>query len=310
MMEAFQALKEYVSDLLSKASIGNLIIICFIIGAFLIISLFGTKKFSGYFETRGVKLGLKVEPQDSQTSTTINHTTDNNSTAASNKKNKNYFDYFFKFLTYIITTILILSIVFLIALVITSSSSSGNTDQSPASTSISKPETPPMSSSIEKSTEILPTVSSSTTFWAKASSTDVNLYNHEYEIGPDMAVDGLLATAWNEGAGGYGVGEWIKLTPSDGRTYLYNGFCIANGFQHHTYHKGDRWTKNCRVASLKVYTDDSSLIGEFPIADRYDGYETITFSQPIQSCSLTFEITDVWTDAETQDTCISEIRPF
>lgn len=124
-----------------------------------------------------------------------------------------------------------------------------------------------------------------------------------------MAVDGVITTAWNEGSEGDGVGEWITVTPVDGLEYTYNGFHIANGFQYHTYHKGDRWTKNCRVASLKVYANGTELIGTFPIADRYDGFETIYFPTPVKCRSLTFEIASVWY-GETRDTCISEIRPF
>ena len=153
-------------------------------------------------------------------------------------------------------------------------------------------------------------VSSSTVFRANASSTKVNLYNHEYRTDASMVVDNNLATAWNEGADGDGIGEWITLSPVDGEDYTYFGFYIANGFQFHTYHKGDRWYKNNRVASLRVYANNSDYVGTFQIPDLYDGYSTIVFSGPIKCKYLMFEIQSVWSGDSFSDTCISEIRPF
>lgn len=149
-----------------------------------------------------------------------------------------------------------------------------------------------------------------TVFTATASSVYKLKYNNEYTVGPDMAVDNKLYTAWNEGASGTGIGEWIWITPADGREYTYNGFWIANGFQYHNYHKGDRWKKNNRVASLNVYADGTRYIGTYAIADLYDGFETIYFQQPVTCRTLKFEISSVWEGKQFSDTCISELRPF
>lgn len=153
-------------------------------------------------------------------------------------------------------------------------------------------------------------VTDSTAFMATASSVYRLKYNREYTVGADMAVDGKLQTAWNEGADGAGIGEWIQLTPYDGRRYTYNGFKIANGFQYHTYHKGDRWAKNNRVSALAVYADGNNYIGTYTIPDRYDGYDTIYFNSPVTCYSLRFQIVSVWKGNQFTDTCISEIRPF
>jgi len=147
-------------------------------------------------------------------------------------------------------------------------------------------------------------------FKAEASSVYKLKHNTEYTVGADMAVDNNLETAWNEGASGTGIGEWIKLTPSDKKEYIYYGFKIANGFQYHTYHKGDRWVKNNRVASLDVYADGTEYVGTFYIYDNDDGYQYVDFSEPIVCKYLVFIISSVWMGDDFSDTCISEIRPY
>lgn len=168
----------------------------------------------------------------------------------------------------------------------------------------------PVPTATPKPTPATLAVKDNTVFTAKASSVYKLKYNNEYTVGADMAVDGRLKTAWNEGADGTGIGEWIRLTPADGKEYTYKGFKIANGFQYHTYHKGDRWKKNNRVASLKVYADGTKYIGTYSIEDRYDGYETIYFDTPVKCSYLVFEIASAWEGKNFSDTCISELRPF
>lgn len=160
----------------------------------------------------------------------------------------------------------------------------------------------------------LPYVTGHTTFTATASSVYQLKYNGEdYSVGPDMAVDGNLKTAWNEGGSELGIGEWIRLRPSDDIPRLYNGFSIANGFQYRDYHKDNyndnRWTKNARVSSLDVYGDDT-YIGTFAISDKSDGYEDIYFPEPVYCLSLKFVIKSAVNGTKFPDTCISEIRPF
>lgn len=156
----------------------------------------------------------------------------------------------------------------------------------------------------------LPQSIDSTQFVAYASST-YQLKNNtgDYSVDANMVVDGNLNTAWNEGASGTGIGEWITLQPSDGIQRTYTGFMIANGFQYHSYHKGDRWIKNNRVSSLAVYADEH-YIGTFDILDLYDGYQTVVFPEPVYCLSLKFEIQGVVNGIDFSDTCISELRPY
>ncbi|MBE5802415.1 MAG: hypothetical protein E7319_09045 [Clostridiales bacterium] len=146
-------------------------------------------------------------------------------------------------------------------------------------------------------------------YFAVASSTLKINYN-EYTVGPEKAVDGNFTTAWNEGASGTGVGEWIRVLPVDGERYTYRGFKIANGFQYHDYYKGDRWIKNNRVKYLLVYNDAGNPIESFFIEDVYNGYQYVYFSEPVSSNYLQFEILAVWEGTNFSDTCISEICPF
>ena len=154
-----------------------------------------------------------------------------------------------------------------------------------------------------------PRVSADTVFIASASSVYQLKYNNEYTVGADMAVDGDLRTAWNEGAEGRGIGEWIELRPTDGKKRVYDGFTIANGFQYHDYRKGDRWSKNNRVETLSVYAD-GVYAGTYAVSDVYDGYDTVYFDKPVYAGTLRFVIEDTVFDADFGDTCISEIRPF
>ncbi|MBR6570778.1 MAG: hypothetical protein IKK75_10045 [Clostridia bacterium] len=147
-------------------------------------------------------------------------------------------------------------------------------------------------------------------FLATASSEYHLKYNTEYQVDASMAVDNDLKTAWNEGAPGTGVGEWIILFPADGRTYTYQGFQIANGFQYHDYYKGDRWIKNNRVKFLQVFDDQNSIVGAFQIMDLSDGYQTIYFDTPVTTQYLKFQIMGAWQGEQHPETCISELRPF
>ncbi|MBQ8150291.1 MAG: hypothetical protein IJ041_07205 [Clostridia bacterium] len=148
------------------------------------------------------------------------------------------------------------------------------------------------------------------TFTAMASSEYKLKYNKEYQVNASMAVDGNLITAWNEGAPGPGVGEWIMLMPTDGNTYTYQGFQIANGFQYEHYPKGDRWTMNNRVKYLQVTDDCGNFIGNFLIQDIRDGYQVFFFSQPVTTRFLKFQIMSVWLGNTHPEACISELKPF
>ena len=144
---------------------------------------------------------------------------------------------------------------------------------------------------------------------ATASSTYRLKYNSEYTVGADMVIDGNLKTAWNEGASGPGIGEWIELRPVDGGNYQYTGFSIANGFQFHDYHKGDRYPRNNRVKEMAVFLDDV-LLGIYVVEDLADGYSTYYFDKPVTGCALRFLINSVYEGKRFPDTCISEIVPF
>lgn len=135
-------------------------------------------------------------------------------------------------------------------------------------------------------------------------------YNTEYTVGADMAVDGDLTTAWNEGAPGNGIGEWIRLFPADGGRYTYQGYKIANGFQYHDYWKGDRWVKNNRVQYLLVLNDMGMVVGHHRIEDIASGCQIIYFDEPVSTSYLEFRIAAVWEGDKFSETCISEIQPF
>lgn len=132
---------------------------------------------------------------------------------------------------------------------------------------------------------------------ALASSTLSATATNSYRV--TNLVDGDLSTAWNEGAEGPGVGEWVRFEFSVS-TKLAR-IEIANGYQKDT----ERFEGNPRVESLKVEYSN----GTTQLVDLLDvmEFQSITPTiQPVDWVKLT--VVSVYAGDEWDDTALSEIR--
>lgn len=122
--------------------------------------------------------------------------------------------------------------------------------------------------------------------------------------------DGEMGTAWVEGVGGSGVGEYFTLTlksisnPSVGGIYL-TGFNLNNGY----CKDRDTWLKNGRIKKLKIYLNGKTIYNgdledtmreqSIVLGGHYIGIDD----------TIMIEISDVFPGTEYEDTAISELIP-
>lgn len=126
----------------------------------------------------------------------------------------------------------------------------------------------------------------------------------EYDMthSPDRAIDGDLTTAWVEGVDGPGEHEAIICRFND--TYQVSGFHINAGYQKNQ----DIYSKNSRPAQIQV-TDDEGRKYLYDLQDL-NGVQTIEFTAPLKTNSITIEIISVYYGTKYEDTAISEISFF
>jgi len=119
--------------------------------------------------------------------------------------------------------------------------------------------------------------------------------------GATNLVDGDLATAWNEGAEGPGIGEWVRFEFS--RQWALARIEIANGYQ-----KDDqRYFGNGRVKSLAIeYSTGTTQLVD--LLDSKDIQTIIPTRQPVEWFKIT--IIDVYPGKIWDDTALSEVRIY
>lgn len=116
---------------------------------------------------------------------------------------------------------------------------------------------------------------------------------------PDMTTDNNSDTAWNEGAEGEGIGEWIDFY-SNKKQYV-TGINILNG-----YCKSETlYYENHRPRTIEIRFDNMSV--ERELDDIYNVYQNIEFAEPVESRSVRIIIKDIYRGVEYDDCCISEI---
>lgn len=127
------------------------------------------------------------------------------------------------------------------------------------------------------------------------------LTSNGYRVDSTCVVDGKTKTAWNEGAKGSGIGEWIAIEAPNG-PYTVAGFNIVNGYAK----SSTVWKNNTRVEELTLYVDGVS-VGTFFLEDHMD-WQTIYFGEPVVGSEFIFEIESVYAGSKYKDACISEIE--
>ncbi|MCX8033215.1 MAG: hypothetical protein N3B14_07520 [Thermoleophilia bacterium] len=119
--------------------------------------------------------------------------------------------------------------------------------------------------------------------------------------GPTNLVDGDLATAWNEGAEGPGIGEWVRFEFS--RQWVLARIEIANGYQK----DDERYFGNGRVRSLAIeYSTGTTQLVD--LLDSKDIQTIIPTRQPVEWFKIT--IVDVYPGKIWDDTALSEVRIY
>jgi hypothetical protein len=114
-------------------------------------------------------------------------------------------------------------------------------------------------------------------------------------------VDGDTTTAWNEGAEGPGLGEWVKFEFS--QQLVLERIEIANGYQKDK----DRFLGNPRVQSLEVEYSN----GTIQLVDLLDTEEPQTITPTRQAVEwVKFTIVSVYEGDVWEDTALSEVRIY
>lgn len=114
-------------------------------------------------------------------------------------------------------------------------------------------------------------------------------------------LDEDLTTAWNEGADGPGIGEWVRFDFLEPVTLIR--LEIANGYQI----DDERFAGTIRVRSLKLeYSYGSTQIVN--LFDTTDMQSITTRSKPTEWLKLT--ILSVYPDYVWEDAALSEVRLF
>jgi hypothetical protein len=115
-------------------------------------------------------------------------------------------------------------------------------------------------------------------------------------------IDGDLATAWEEGADGPGLGEWVRFEFS--RPLVIARIEIANGCQKDE----ERFQGNPRVKTIKVEYSN----GDTELVDLADSTELQSINpkttEAVDWAKLT--IVAVYDGDQWEDTAISEVRVF
>lgn len=134
----------------------------------------------------------------------------------------------------------------------------------------------------------------------KASSFLPNKMGLKYS--PDMTVDNMPDTAWNEGFDGDGIGEWIEFS-SKKKQYI-TGINILNG-----YCKSETlYYENHRPRTIEIKFDGMSV--EMELDDLYNVYQNIEFAEPVESKTVRIIIKDIYRGTGYDDCCISEISIY
>jgi hypothetical protein len=117
----------------------------------------------------------------------------------------------------------------------------------------------------------------------------------------DNLADNNLTTAWSEGVGNPGLGEWVRF--EFGKTVRVDRIEIANGYQKDS----QRFRGNPRIRTLQIdYSDGSSQL-----VNLYDitGYQYVTTSSRATTY-IKLTIISVYPGDKWEDTSLSEIRFF
>lgn len=117
----------------------------------------------------------------------------------------------------------------------------------------------------------------------------------------DLINDFKNDTAWNEGANGDGIGEWVEIQFE--APQKINAMVIQNGYKK----SKDLYYENNRPKMLKI-----DVIGQqsfmVNLEDVYNNGFYIEFPETMETYGVTITIEDVYNGTKFNDTCISEVQ--
>ena len=114
-------------------------------------------------------------------------------------------------------------------------------------------------------------------------------------------LDGDLATAWEEGAAGPGLGEWVRFEFSE--PLVIARIEIANGYQKDE----ERFLGNPRIKSMKVEYSNG-VVQLIDLADATDYQSINATSEPVEWFKLI--VVSVYPGETWEDAALSEVRVF
>lgn len=113
------------------------------------------------------------------------------------------------------------------------------------------------------------------------------------------AFDNDLGTCWQDGASGYGEGEWLMVSSSTPQFVSY--VTVYNGYQKP---ERDYYYENSRVKEFTLIFDDGS---ESFLLEDTPQPQTFYLDVPVSTCTVTFRIDSVYYGNTYADTCITEL---
>ena len=120
-----------------------------------------------------------------------------------------------------------------------------------------------------------------------------------FTYGPELVLDGKTDTAWNEGAAGDGLGEWLQLFTLNGGNIPVTGIQVLSG-----YHKSD----SVYNANGKPYEYEVEKNGKYWFTWDVWYDNVIGFGEVADVNSLRFTISSLIPGTLYDDTCVTEIR--
>jgi hypothetical protein len=133
---------------------------------------------------------------------------------------------------------------------------------------------------------------------------DWNKYQENYH--PNYVADDDAKTAWVEGAGSSGAGEWLRVnvTPLDKTTQVR--LKIRNGYQK----SKALFTANARAKEVTVKLLPSNTTHKATLTDK-DGWQELTITQPSGPVrAVELDVGSVYEGSKYADLCISDIQVF
>lgn len=132
------------------------------------------------------------------------------------------------------------------------------------------------------------------------------IYQEKYGSGfnaPIKLFDHDDTTTWQEGVGGYGIGESVSFSFDKTYKVKYIAFKLGN------WHTDAYYYSNAKPRSLTLAFGDFSQQVTFR-NDSGKKIQWVEVNNPVNADSMRVTIDDIYAGAEYQDTCITEITVY